>query len=178
MPEGSPCTGLLMDPCAGDALAESSMHGLSIGKVAKAAKVSIHTIRFYEKSGLLPPPIRRPSGFREYSESDVLQLKFVREARLLGFSLEEISELLALEEETSGAVVRAVVGRKLRAIDQRIAQLQQWRHAFRELCEPPSGGRSKRGFLLQFFEGDFADTAGKLTASDSNHVLKDSDDEG
>lgn len=154
------------------------MHGLSIGKLAKAAKVSIHTIRFYEKSGLLPQPIRRPSGFREYSEVDVLQLKFVREARLLGFSLEEISELLALEDETSSAVVRAVVGRKLKAIDQRIARLQQWQHAFRELCQPPSGERIKRHFLLQFFEGEFADAAAKTAAGGSKQVLKDSHDKG
>jgi MerR family transcriptional regulator, copper efflux regulator len=153
------------------------MHGLSIGKVAKAAKVSIHTIRFYEKSGLLPQPIRRPSGFREYSELDVLQLKFVREARLLGFSLEEISELLALEEETSSAVVRAVASRKLKAIDQRIARLQQWRHAFRDLCEPPSGERSKRHFLLHFFEGEGVDAAANAGVGDSRQALKDSHDE-
>lgn len=153
------------------------MHGLSIGKLAKAAKVSIHTIRFYEKSGLLPRPIRRPSGFREYSELDVLQLKFVREARLLGFSLEEITELLALEEETSSAVVRAVASRKLEAIDQRIARLQQWRHAFRDLCEPPSGERSKRHFLRHFFAGAGADAAANAGAGDSHQVLKDSHDE-
>src|SRR5688572_14076251 len=149
-----------MDSCAGDASAELSMHGLSIGKLAKAAKVSIHTIRFYEKSGVLPQPIRRASGFREYSEVDVVQLRFVREARLLGFSLEEISELLALEHET-GSEVRAIVGRKLKAIDQRIARLQHWRRAFGEMCEPPSGESTKRPFLLQFFEGDFADAAAK-----------------
>lgn len=152
------------------------MHGLSIGKLAKAAKVSIHTIRFYEKSGLLPRPIRRPSGFREYSELDVLQLKFVREARLLGFSLEEISELLALEEETSSAVVRAVASRKLKAIDQRIARLQQWRHAFRDLCEPLSGERSKRHFLLHFCDGEGADAVANASAGDSQQVLKDSHD--
>jgi DNA-binding transcriptional MerR regulator len=153
------------------------MHGLSIGKVAKATKVSIHTIRFYEKSGLLPRPIRRPSGFREYSELDVLQLKFVREARLLGFSIAEISELLALEEEISSAVVRAVASRKLKAIDQRIARLQQWRHAFRDLCEPSCGERSKRHFLLHFFEGESADAAANADAGDSHQVLKNSHEE-
>lgn len=149
------------------------MHGLSIGKLAKAAKVSIHTIRFYEKSGLLPPPIRRPSGFREYSELDVLQLKFVREARLLGFSLEEILELLALEDEINGATVRAIAGRKLKAIDDRIARLGQWRRALQELCQPPSGERSKRRFLLHFFRDETA----PVGVIDSQ-VLKDPDEKG
>ena len=149
------------------------MHGLSIGKLAKAAKVSIHTIRFYEKSGLLPEPIRRPSGFREYSEVDVLQLKFVRDARLLGFSLEQIAEILAIKEETSDAAIRAIVGRKLGAIDQRIARLQQWRRALQELSQPVSGERSKRGFLLHFVEGEDA-----AADADSQQVLKDSHDQG
>lgn len=153
------------------------MHGLSIGKLAKAAKVSIHTIRFYEKSGVLPQPIRRPSGFREYSAVDVLQLQFVREARLLGFSLEEISELLALERET-GSGVRAIVGRKLKAIDHRIARLQHWRHVFSELCEPPSGERTTRPFLLQFLEGEFADAAATTNRGDRQQALKDSHDKG
>ncbi len=153
------------------------MHGLSIGKLAKATKVSIHTIRFYEKCGLLPPPIRRPSGFREYSDLDVLQLTFVREARLLGFSLEEISALIALEDETSSTVIRSVVGRKLKAIDQRIERLQQWRRALQELGEARSGERSKRRFLLHFFPRAGARAAANSAAGDSRPVLKDSHDE-
>lgn len=148
------------------------MHGLSIGKLAKAAKVSIHTIRFYEKSGLLPRPTRRPSGFREYSELDVLQLKLVREARLLGFSLEEILELLALEDESNSATVRAIAGRKLKVIDERIARLEQWRRALQDLGKPPSGEGSKRRFLLHFFPNERA----PADLGDSQ-VLKDSDDE-
>jgi MerR family copper efflux transcriptional regulator len=148
------------------------MHGLSIGKLAKAAKVSIHTIRFYEKSGLLPAPARRPSGYREYSELDVLQLKLIREARLLGFSLEEIYELLSLEEESSLAAIRAVVGRKVKAIDQRIARLQQWRRALQELEKPDACERSKRRFLLRFSDAD--EHAADVAADDSQPVLKDS----
>lgn len=152
------------------------MHALSIGKLAKAARVSIHTIRFYEKSGLLPQPMRRPSGFREYSDLDVLHLKFVREARLLGFSLEEISELLALEAQSGNAMTRAVVGRKLKAIDQRIARLQQWRHALHDLTEPDIRERSMRRFLLRFFDDEVA--AAGSAVCDSSPGLKDVHDEG
>ena len=63
------------------------MSRLSIGQLAKAANVSIHTIRYYEKAGLLPQPARQPYGFRQYAAEDLLQLKFVRQARSLGFPL-------------------------------------------------------------------------------------------
>ncbi len=151
------------------------MSGLSIGKLAKAAKVSIHTIRFYEKSGLLPPPSRRPSGFREYSELDVLQLKFVREARSFGFSVEQISELLALGGEQSGAGVRALVGRRLTAVDQKIARLQHWRNALRLLLEPSAEQRSKRRFLVYLFDAD--PTNGSVGAAAPASRMQDSNDE-
>ena len=130
------------------------MHGLSIGKLAKATKVSIHTIRFYEKSGLLPQPTRRPSGFREYSDLDVLQLNFVREARAFGFSLEQIAELLAVGDEPVNATARVVAQRQLKAIDQKIARLQHWRQALQQLLESSAGERSKRRFLLNFSGAD------------------------
>ena len=72
------------------------MSGFTIGKLAKAAHVRIDTIRFYEKLGLLSPQ-RRPSGFREYSEHDRERLVFIRRARALGFSLDEISRFLLLK---------------------------------------------------------------------------------
>lgn len=127
------------------------MHGLSIGELAKAASVSIYTIRFYEKSGLLRRPARRPSGFRQYSELDVLQLQFVRQARSLGFSIEEIVELLALETEQSGEVVRSVVERNLDLINRKIAQLVSWRDGLDEIRHKPAGQR----LTHRFFQRDF-----------------------
>lgn len=125
------------------------MHGLSIGELAKAASVSIYTIRFYEKSGLLPPPSRRPSGFRQYSELDVVQLQFVRQARALGFSIDEIAELLALEAEQSRAVVSSVVERNLESINRKIAQLMSWRDGLDEIRKNPDGQRRTHRFFQQ-----------------------------
>jgi MerR family transcriptional regulator, copper efflux regulator len=106
------------------------MRPLSIGKLARAAKVSIHTIRYYEKAGLLPPPARRPSGYRQYTPHDLLQLRFVRKARSLGFGLEEIAQLLALEAQPpQGKLESTALEQKLAVIDQRITELQRWRHA-------------------------------------------------
>jgi len=127
------------------------MHGLSIGELSKAASVSIYTIRFYEKSGLLPRPARRPSGFRQYSELDVLQLQFVREARSLGFSIEEIAELIALETEQSSDVVSSVVERNLASINRKIAELTRWRDGLDEIRKNPAGQRLTRRFFQREF---------------------------
>ena len=69
---------------------------LTIGAVAKRVGVAIDTIRYYEREGLLPEPERRASGYRSYDEGAVRQLRFIRRAKDLGFTLEEIRDLLAL----------------------------------------------------------------------------------
>ena len=73
----------------------SQTPSLTIGTVAKRAGVAIDTIRFYEREGLLPEPLRRASGYRSYNESAISRLRFIRRAKDLGFTLEEIRDLLA-----------------------------------------------------------------------------------
>src|SRR5260221_3874441 len=70
------------------------MAGLTIGKLAAEAGVSVETVRFYQRRGLLALPERRGSGFREYTEADQWRLGFIRRARRLGFKLTEIRDLL------------------------------------------------------------------------------------
>lgn len=127
------------------------MCGISIGKLAKAASVSIDTVRFYEKSGLLPAPARRPSGYREYSSRDLAQLKFVRRARQLGFSLQEIAELLSLDYEPDQARAQRILEQKLVLIDRKANELEQWRrHLQRRMDEQPRTATPMRG-LFDFF---------------------------
>jgi MerR family transcriptional regulator, copper efflux regulator len=126
------------------------MQRLSIGKLAKAANVSIDTIRFYEKSGLLPRPARRPSGYREYSDLDVLQLQFVRRARAIGVSLDEIAELLNLGDEMSAEQVRDAIGRKLAIVNLKLTQLEQWRRSLNALARRSGEPLTRRAFLLNF----------------------------
>ena len=71
---------------------------LTIGVLARDSGVNLETIRFYERSGLLPAPQRSPSGYRHYQEQDVRRLRFIRRGRELGFSLEEIRSLLGLRD--------------------------------------------------------------------------------
>jgi MerR family copper efflux transcriptional regulator len=114
---------------------------LTIGRIAQSAGVAIDTIRFYEREGLLPEPRRRPSGYREYDQSAVSRLRFIRRAKDLGFTLEEIRELLALSADRHGGVegVRERAAARLQAIDERIAELQRMRDGLAELVEACPG---------------------------------------
>ena len=72
------------------------MAAMRIGEVARQTGIGIETIRFYERKGLLAEPDRRPSGFRQYDDTVVARLRFIRRAKELGFTLSEINELLGL----------------------------------------------------------------------------------
>src|SRR5260221_6915706 len=99
------------------------MNGLTIGKFAADAGVSVETVRFYQRRGLLALPERRGSGFREYTEADQWRLAFIRRARQLGFTLAEIRDLLGpAEARSTGDITRAAEA-KLVAIGKQIAEL-------------------------------------------------------
>ena len=99
------------------------MTGLTIGKLAAAEGVSVETIRFYQRRGLLGLPDRQGSGFRVYSEADRWRLAFIRRARLLGFTLSEIGDLLGPAEARSVQDITAAAEAKLEAVTAQIADL-------------------------------------------------------
>lgn len=72
------------------------MHGLRIGEVARQAGVNVETLRYYERAGLVDAPPRTASGYRAYPEATVSRIRFIRQAKALGFSLQEIADLLSL----------------------------------------------------------------------------------
>ena len=110
------------------------MGRLTIGKLAAAAEVGIDTVRFYERTGLLKRPQRTPSGYRLYVESDAARLRFIRRAKALGFSLQEVAELLRLNDGGGRrGAVRALVGRRLKEIEQKLADLGRMRDTLRTL---------------------------------------------
>lgn len=114
---------------------------LTIGAVAKRVGVAIDTIRYYEREGLLPEPQRRASGYRSYGEGAVAQLHFIRRAKQLGFTLEEIRELLALSADRQRGVkaVKQRAQERLAAIEQRIVELQRVRDGLAQLVESCPG---------------------------------------
>jgi DNA-binding transcriptional MerR regulator len=102
---------------------------LKIGEVARLSGIGIEALRFYEKSGLLDRPGRTYSGYRLYDESVLERLAFVKKAQLLGFSLDEIKQLIQHKRagENPCAEVREIVKMRLEELNERIEQMVQYR---------------------------------------------------
>ena len=102
---------------------------LTIGKVAALAEVSADTIRYYERLGLLPKPLRTPAGYRLYADAIVHRLDVIRSAQKFGFSLGEVAGFLRVRESGGKPCgeVRAAAQRMLQAVDQQIADLKATR---------------------------------------------------
>lgn len=99
--------------------------GLQIGKVALETGLGIHAIRFYEREGLLKQPPRSEGGFRLFDQDSVRDLKFIRKAQELGFSLSEVRELLVLRRTESQACshVRSLLSEKVEMVQKKIHEL-------------------------------------------------------
>lgn len=131
------------------------MSSMSIGQIAKSAQVGVDTVRFYEKRGLLPHVSRRASGYRQYHADDLRRLRFIRRAKELGFSLEEIGTLLMLRSRSGRGVakVKAVAHQKLLQVDGKIAELQRLRTALAALVAAcPGQGMPEACPILRAFE--------------------------
>ena len=105
----------------------------SIGELAGRADVNRETIRYYERRGLIPKPPRNESGHRQYSEIDVKRTWFIKHTQSLGFSLNEIHELLMLknQSETTCMDIQKIVESKISDIDQKIRDLVLIKRRFR-----------------------------------------------
>jgi MerR family mercuric resistance operon transcriptional regulator len=97
--------------------------GITIGAFAKAAGVHVETIRFYQRKGLLAEPVKPPGGIRRYGETDVARVRFIKSAQGLGFSLEEIAQLLKLDDGAQCAEAAALALGRLADVRAKIADL-------------------------------------------------------
>lgn len=104
-----------------------TMQGLTIGKLADAARVNLETIRYYERIGLMPRPGRTVGGYRSYGAEHIRRLAFIRRARELGFSIEDIKTLLALAEpgHASCADVKVLTMSHLDSVRAKISDLRR-----------------------------------------------------
>lgn len=114
---------------------------MTIGMLARDSGVNLETIRFYERSGLLPTPQRSTAGYRHYQAVDIRRLRFIRRGRELGFSLEEIRSLLALAAQPQNPCASAdqLVREHLESITERIRDLQNMQTELQKIAGCQSG---------------------------------------
>ena len=117
------------------------MSSLTIGKVANQAGVGVETVRFYGRQGVISQPSRRQSGYRQYPPETVAQIRFVKRAKELGFTLKEIKSLLSLRasSESSCSDVRRQAEAKIADVQQKISDLRRMENALRKLLTVCSG---------------------------------------
>jgi len=118
---------------------------MKIGEMAKRSGVTIDTVRFYERRGVLPPPDRLPSGYRVYDTAAVERVRFARELQGLGFTLDEVVDALHTydAEDPTCADQRWRLERALDRIDQKIAELRRTRGAVIAVLDDCEGGHCR-----------------------------------
>ena len=131
---------------------------MRIGELAGATGYTAKTIRFYEAEGLLPDPPRTASGYRVYGSQDAERLGFIRRAKRLGLSLQEIRGVLRLHDrrEPTCGHVRSLLGRRLSQIDRAIAELRAFRREITRLKDGASdleGCTTSGGRICAIIEG-------------------------
>ncbi len=108
---------------------------MKIGELSKMTGVPIDTVRYYEKRGLIPKSARSASGYRQYHKHDAIRLKFIVQSKELGFTLDEIGQLLALRRDGRACIeVRSVAEAKAQEIDVKIRKLSHMRQTLLELA--------------------------------------------
>lgn len=112
---------------------EKKPESLTIGAFAKVAGVNVETIRFYQRKGLLVEPDRPYGSIRRYGGADVARVKFVKSAQRLGFSLDEIGELLRLEDGTHCSEAAQLAALRLADVRSRLADLTRMEAALSKL---------------------------------------------
>ena len=128
---------------------------LTIGRVAKLAGVNVETIRYYQRRRLLAEPVKPHMGYRRYPADSVKHVRFIKRAQALGFTLEEIAELLRLEEARACAETRALAAHKMRLIDRKLTSLAAMRKALAGLVQQCDRKQPSKGCpIIEVLEKD------------------------
>lgn len=111
------------------------MQTFTISSLAQAAGVNVETIRFYQRRGLLAEPVKPLGGIRRYGEAEVARVLFIKAAQRIGFTLDEIAQLLQLDDGTQCKEARAIAEHKLADVRQRLSDLLRIEAALAQLVD-------------------------------------------
>lgn len=139
---------------------------MNIGKAAQASGVTPKMIRYYEAQGLIRPADRTEGNYRDFSERDLNDLRFIRRARGLGFSIEEISRLLSLWRDDSrpSREVKAMAQKHLVDLDARILEMREMADTLRHLANCCAGDERPDCPILSDLAGNRSQDAASTTA--------------
>jgi Cu(I)-responsive transcriptional regulator len=128
---------------------------MRIGTAAEKAGVNVQALRYYERRGLLPRAPRRTSGYREFPDDAVRVVRFVKRAQDLGFTLDEIEELLRLRNDTrrDRRRIRTVAGNRLLDINQKITELKAMKNALAHLIHCCQKGATLECPIIEALDG-------------------------
>jgi MerR family copper efflux transcriptional regulator len=136
----------------------AAMSKMTIGPLAKQAGVNIDTIRYYERNGLMPEPVRRSSGYREYGAADIERLRFIVRAKALGFTLAEIGELLSLSADRDVRGVKRRAEERLDQVERKIEELERVRRGLKTLIDAcPGHGDLEQCPIIAALSGEESD---------------------
>ena len=129
---------------------------MTIGELARAAKVNVETVRYYHRRGLLPAPERPAGGIRRYPPEALSRLRFVKRSQALGFSLDDVDALLSLDDGQTCSAARGIGENKLADIRQRIRDLRTLERALKTLVDRcgVTKGRIKCPLIEALAEGE------------------------
>lgn len=118
------------------------MNHYRIGDLARLTNTRVETVRWYEKEGLLPKPDRTAGNYRVYADTELRRLSFIRRARDLGFSLDQVRALLGLSDDRDCdcAGIDQIAHEHLREVDRKIADLKALRRELKAVIESCDGG--------------------------------------
>jgi len=141
------------------------MSKLTIGKLAKEAKVGVETVRFYERKGLIQRPKRNGSQFREYDPDNIRRIRFIKRTQEVGFTLKEVKDLLGLRVSSRATCgdVRKRTDKKLLEIERKISDLKEMKRSLKKLSDACFEKKTSTSNcpILECFEGECFEGGGK-----------------
>jgi MerR family transcriptional regulator, Zn(II)-responsive regulator of zntA len=148
-----------------------------IGELAELCEVKADTLRFYEKHGLLAPSSRTESGYRMYTDDDAARLRFILRAKAVGFTLNEIAELLSIELDKANracADVKGMVDDKLAQVQAKIVELSHFSASLQRLSDACCGGPASAEYcsILEALESSSSEVR-RESAHHHGHVHQD-----